>query len=109
MIRGTTPYYRFKLPIPPESIKELYITFSQDDKVVFEKEKDDCEFIPPSGNIFYYRAQIHLSQYETLMCDSDRYKVEVQMTILTNSVPEERLSSRIRAVSAGRVLKEGVI
>lgn len=43
VIRGTTPLHEFELPLPLEIIKDIRITYGQNNKVVFTKEKNDCK------------------------------------------------------------------
>lgn len=103
MMRYTTPYHRFKLPITDFStIKLLYITYAQDGKTLFEKTIDDCTYLPDTNQV-----EVHLTQEETALCDSRRYEVEVQVTFKTKD--GNRFTSNIINISSGRVLKEGEI
>lgn len=38
IIRGTTPYHSFILPLEPEQIQVLYITYLQNNTVILDKE-----------------------------------------------------------------------
>lgn len=38
IIRGTTPYHNFILPILAEDIKAIYVTYLQNDEVILDKE-----------------------------------------------------------------------
>ena len=38
IVRGTTPYHSFVLPMTSDKIDKLYITYLQNDEVVLEKE-----------------------------------------------------------------------
>ena len=40
IIRGTTPYHSFTLPYTVEEIKELYITYLQNEEIIIEKSLD---------------------------------------------------------------------
>lgn len=42
MIRGTTPVLEFELPFDTELIAEAYVTISQNQKAVFEKNFAEC-------------------------------------------------------------------
>lgn len=44
IIRGTTPYHRFILPLSAEDIETVYITYSQNDKVILDKSNIANEF-----------------------------------------------------------------
>lgn len=43
IIRGTTPYHNFILPILVEDIKAIYITYLQNDEVILDKKLVDGE------------------------------------------------------------------
>lgn len=47
IIRGTTPYHNFILPILAEDIDVVYVTYLQNNKVILDKssENDDFEII----------------------------------------------------------------
>ena len=44
IIRGTTPYHRFILPLSAEDIETVYITYSQNDEVILDKSNIADEF-----------------------------------------------------------------
>ena len=44
IIRGTTPYHRFILPLSAEDIKTVYITYSQNNEVILDKSNITDEF-----------------------------------------------------------------
>lgn len=39
IVRGTTPYHTFIVPMASESIEEVYITYLQNNEVVLDKDK----------------------------------------------------------------------
>ena len=41
IIRGTTPYHNFILPILVKDIKAIYVTYLQNGQIVLDKTKDD--------------------------------------------------------------------
>lgn len=41
IVRGTTPYHSFLVPMAPEKIDEVYVTYWQNKEVIFSKNKDD--------------------------------------------------------------------
>ena len=41
IVRGTTPYHTFIVPMQSESISEVYITYLQNNEVVLDKDKTD--------------------------------------------------------------------
>ena len=43
IIRGTTPYHNFILPILAKDIKEVYVTYLQNKEVILDKGKEDVE------------------------------------------------------------------
>ena len=44
IIRGTTPYHRFILPLSAEDIETVYITYSQNNEVILDKSNITNEF-----------------------------------------------------------------
>lgn len=44
IIRGTTPYHRFILPLSAEDIGTVYITYSQNNEVILDKSNITDEF-----------------------------------------------------------------
>ena len=50
IIRGTTPYHNFILPVLAEDIKAIYVTYLQNEEVILNKsliegEESDSEFV----------------------------------------------------------------
>lgn len=43
IIRGTTPYHNFILPITVEEIKDIYVTYLQNGQIILDKTGDDVE------------------------------------------------------------------
>lgn len=41
IMRGTTPYHSFILPIKAEEIDKIYLTYLQNDKVILDKTNED--------------------------------------------------------------------
>lgn len=41
IIRGTTPYHNFILPILAKDIKAIYVTYLQNEQVILDKTEDD--------------------------------------------------------------------
>lgn len=101
MIRGTTPTLEFTLPFDTSLIAEMYITMSQNDKVVLEKSMADC-------NCFGMVITLNLTQEDTLKLEQKPgAQAEIQIRIRTKE--GEALASDIMRVYVGRILKEGVI
>ena len=44
IIRGTTPYHRFILPLSVEDIETVYITYAQNNEVILDKSNITDEF-----------------------------------------------------------------
>ena len=127
IIRGTTPYHSFILPYRVEEIKELYITYLQNEEIILEKsltsegvnliniltlyenahiEDYNIEEIEASSEL-----TIHLSQEDTLSFHffpaAKKNIAVIQVRILTID-NEAYASNPIRERIMG-VLKEGVI
>ena len=87
MIRGTTPTHTFNIPFDTSMVKEVKVTYAQDDTVVLEKRTSDCEL---DGQ----RIIVTLTQEDTFLFDCKK-AVEIQIRVLTvggdalGSVPEK--------------------
>lgn len=80
IVRGTTPYHYFVLPISSVSISEIYITYMQNGRILFEKDTSDVTLqdVDLSDNAsmgdeneesegeVYCQASVHLTQEDTL-------------------------------------------
>ena len=75
MIRATTPTHTFSLPIETSLIKEVLITYKQDDEIVVEKGMKDCTCVGT-------KVETTLTQEETRRFSAE--KVLIQLRILTN-------------------------
>lgn len=104
--RGTTPTHIFKPkvrktkePLDLRSAQVVYMTYSQNDKTIFEKTKDDMEITEDT-------VTIHLTQEDTLrLCD--RREVEIQCRVKFPN--QEAPASCIIKTTVDKILKEGVI
>lgn len=81
IIRGTTPYHNFTLPVLAEEIKAVYVTYLQNNKVIldktnlreneieihntFELENTNMEVLTEEEN-HSCQLTVHLSQEDTL-------------------------------------------
>ena len=75
MIKGTTPTHTFEVDIDTDSIKEVKVTYSQQDKVIVEKRTEECD-------ITQGKIQTKLTQEETFKFDH-LVLVYAQLRILT--------------------------
>lgn len=130
IVRGTTPYHTFIVPMASESIEEVYITYLQNNEVVLDKDKttvtiedveletenaevndtelteeEETEVIPTS------QITLHLTQEDTLKFKfypaAEKNIAVVQLRILdTNG--EAYASNPVQERIFG-VLKDGVI
>ena len=129
IVRGTTPYHTFIIPMASESIEEVYITYLQNNEVVLDKDKttvtiedveletenaevndtelaeEETEVIPTS------QITLHLTQEDTLKFKfypaAEKNIAVVQLRILdTNG--EAYASNPVQERIFG-VLKDGVI
>lgn len=100
--RGTTATNTFKTSCDLREATVLYITYSQDNHVVFEKTINDVVEITEDHVV------VQLTQKDTLMLDSDT-KVEIQIRAGFGGENGARVVSNILKTSVGRILKEGAI
>lgn len=99
MIRGTTPTLEFNLPFDTSVLDVAYISISQDDNVVIEKQLSDCV-------VGETTLTVKLTQEDTLKLEA-RDKVEIQIRVRTKE--GEALASNIKTTYAAKILKDGVI
>lgn len=99
MIRGTTPTLEFTLPFDINMIAEAWVTLSQRDEVVMNKELKDCMC---EDN----KLIVKLTQAETLKLDCE-CNTEIQIRVRTKE--GEALASDIITVGTDRILKDGEI
>lgn len=88
---GTTPTHVFSSPVGEGIIKELQVTYSQNDKILVQKKLSDAEF-------FESEFAVRLTQEETLRFIPDNL-VQIQVRILTDS-GEAFASNTINAKAA---------
>lgn len=63
MRQGTTPTHIFDLPFDTGDVERLEITYEQNDKVVLQKQKNDCTL---EGN----EVSVKLTQEETFLFEA---------------------------------------
>ena len=73
IIRGTTPYHNFILPILVEDIKAIYVTYLQNDEVILDKkilegEEENGDFIIANLKDFENASIEDLSEEERESC-----------------------------------------
>lgn len=100
MYRGTTPTFRFSLPIEAATISKLDITFRQCGGVELHKELADC-------TVEGKTLTVTLTEAETLSLRAmTLYPVEIQLRVC---VGDTRLASQIFTVPVERILRDGVL
>ena len=99
MYRGTTPTHTFKVPIDTSLVKSVKIIYSQRDKEILVKRKNECTF---EGNAISTR----LTQEDTFKFDGTAL-VTIQIRVLT--VGDDALISHPIVRSVGKCLDEEVL
>lgn len=130
IVRGTTPYQTFVVPLTSQQIDEIYITYSQNGEIILDKTKSDVEIIdiePKIENISTEDSEeeiieeqsestssqitIHLSQEDTLKFKffpaAEKNIAVVQLRILDINGEAYALNPIHKRIYG--VLKEGVI
>ncbi len=64
IIRGTTPYHNFILPILVKDIEAIYVTYMQNGQVILNKTKDDVT-ITDLNDLFENASMEELSEEES--------------------------------------------
>lgn len=85
MRRATTPTHEFRFIVDPAKITDLLITYSQDGKIIMEKEKDDLTF---DGKVGTYT----LTQEETKLFHNGTIKVQLRAKFENNRVAASQVS-----------------
>ena len=124
IVRGTTPYHKFVMPMSSQDIDTIYITYLQNGEIVLDKTGEDVSVedvnietenahmedyeIEPSESS---QVTLHLTQEDTLKFKfypaAEKNIAVIQLRILT-SEGEAYASDPIRERIFG-VLKEGEI
>lgn len=129
IVRGTTPYHSFILPMAVESISELYVTYLQNGEIVLDKSMGDgnlelknVDLSTENANVENLtdeeieidpscKLTIHLTQEDTLAFKffpaAEKNIAVIQVRVLDNN-GEAYASDPIRERIYG-VLKDGVI
>ena len=129
IVRGTTPYHSFVLPITSDKIETLYITYLQNDEVVLDKrlgdsgvEIEDANFKTENASVEPLeegtadvtpssKVTVHLTQEETLafkFFPAARKNIAVIQIRVLDTDGEAYASDPITERIFG-VLKDGVI
>ena len=99
MIRGTTPTIEFNLPFDTGILVEAFVTFSQNNTVVLDKQLSDFKCHETV-------LSTRLTQKDTLKFNC-HHKVEIQ--IRARTFAGEALASDIITVNVDRILRDGEI
>lgn len=123
IVRGTTPYHSFIIPLEPEKISELYVTYLQNNEVIIDKTITDISIEPveeelenasmeePTEFVISSQVTIHLTQEDTLGFHfypaAEKNIAVIQVRVLTTD-GEAYASNPVHERIFG-VLKDGVI
>ena len=123
IVRGTTPYHSFIIPLEPEKISKIYVTYLQNNEVILDKSTTDITIDPVEEELenasmeesteFTISSQItlHLTQEDTLKFHfypaAERNIAVIQVRLLTTD-GEAYASDPVHERIFG-VLKDGVI
>ena len=123
IVRGTTPYHSFIIPVESEKIDKIYVTYLQNNEVILDKSTADITIDPVEEELenasveepteFTTSSQItlHLTQEDTLKFHfypaAERNIAVIQVRLLTTD-GEAYASDPVHERIFG-VLKDGVI
>lgn len=122
IVRGTTPYHNFILPLKRDEIKDLYITYMQNEEVVLEKGTEEIVLedanedlentsIEDTEEEVLTSATVHLTQEDTFNFKfypaAEKNIAVIQIRVIT--VDNEAYASDPIKERIFGVLKEGVI
>lgn len=101
MIRSATPKHEFTIPLAPELIADIWVTYTQNDNIVLEKRKSNGD-MSNEDNLWFYK----LSQEDTKVFDGD-YFVRIQAKVLTTGgdvIPSDRFTLTVEDVLNDEVM-----
>ena len=111
MIRATTPKQVFIFDKDPELFEKILITYSQNDKIILEKQKSDLtleEIRNPSNKLEGYSVWFRMTQEEANLFLSGPGKQAV-VQVRVKSKNGEVLASEKKTFSVQDVLNDVVI
>jgi len=103
MIRATTPTHEFVFSENPSSFSRILITYSQDEKIVLEKEKSNLSFRQTETG--EYVGSFRMTQAESNLFSPD--PVQVQVRVLRTD--GEALASNKTTLKVEDVLNDEVL
>ena len=98
MIRGTTPTHTWVLPFDASLLKEVSITYMQNEENIIQKTEEDCT---REGN----RISIKLSQEDTLRLEP-KVRTTVQLKVMT--INDSVMATRPKNISVSDIQDEEV-
>lgn len=99
MIRGTTPTHEFTLSIDPSLIKDVEITYAQDDSTVLTKHLKDCTL---EGNTLILK----LTQQDTFEFNHKKsIQVQLRALMMDNTV----LGAYVKTITVEKCLSNEVL
>lgn len=111
MIRATTPKHTFIFDTDPSLFSRILVTYTQGDKIILEKEKDDLHFEQqqnPCTGDNEWAGWYQLTQQETKSFEANSGKpVRVQVRVLTPG--GDALASEKKTISVVDVLNDEVL
>lgn len=98
MIRGTTPTHTWVLPFDSSLLKEVSITYVQNDEIILKKTEEDCTM---EGS----RISIRLSQEDTLKLEP-KVRTTVQLKVMTSN--DSVMATKPKNISVSDIQDEEV-
>lgn len=99
MRRASTPIHEFQIPMEPNEIARIKLTYSQNDKIILEKEKGQFTY---AGDGWW---TVELTQEETNLFKADA--AECQLRIMTTD--GKVIPSQVMKLCVGPVLNDEVM
>ena len=98
MKRASTPLHKLRIPFDAAEIDKLKMTYTQNDNIVLEKDKEDFTV---DGNVW----SVRLTQQETNLFKADKAQVQIRIKFTDGTV----LPSDIFTLGVGPVLNDEVM
>lgn len=100
MIRTTTPTHILTFPFDPTECDEIQATYSQNDKICFQKGKEDFEINSMNKSVRYMLSQEETKSFNVYSPVSLQVKVRIGEIVM---------ASDIKTLRVGQVLDDSLM
>lgn len=88
MIKGTTPKHRFEISFDTKNIKDILITYSQQNEIILQKTLDNCWFFDEGNRHFIYTG--FTEEDTTLFVAGIPTVIQIKLTLTDDHIIKSR-------------------